>query len=111
LYGRYYGKRAQRAYLILNQHDVLHEPVSLLDVTLDEKRPTSDSNLRRRHSVYDSPPVSEGTVLRRVASLTLDRNSAKRRRNSKSIIPQKTDCHKQFEGEIAGVDADEDRRC
>jgi len=84
--------------------NVFDKPVSLLDVTLDQKRPTSDSNLRRRHSVYDSSPVGEGMVLRRVASLTLDRNSVKRRRNSKSVIPQKTDCHKQFEGEIVGTD-------
>lgn len=56
------------------------------------------STLQRRHSVYESP-MNEGTVLRRVASLTLHSNSAKKKRNCKSIVTQKTDHYKKFEGE------------
>lgn len=59
--------------------------------------------LQRRHSINEAS-VREGTVLRRVASLTLDRSAVKKRSVCKGIAPQKTDRHKQFEGEaIDGI--------
>jgi len=47
--------------------------------------------------------MNEGTVLRRVASLTLGRNSAKKKKSSRSVVAQRTDRHKQFEGETKTI--------
>ncbi|RLU24523.1 hypothetical protein DMN91_002612 [Ooceraea biroi] len=93
------NKQEKPSPFTVSRHKKIHLSVMSprISATLNEKRQKPETNnLRRRHSVYESP-VNEGTVLRRVASLTLDRNSAKKRRNSKSIVPQKTDRHRQFE--------------
>ncbi|XP_029680918.1 formin-2-like isoform X2 [Formica exsecta] len=95
------SKEEKKIPFVISRHKKIH--LSMLSprisVTLNNKTTPSEMNastLQRRHSVYESP-VNEGTVLRRVASLTLDSNSAKKKRSSKSIVTQKTDRHKQFE--------------
>lgn len=75
-----------------------NEIVSFSGKTSSGKNATSELSprvLQRRHSVYEYP-TSEGRVLRRVASLTLDRNKKKR---SFRNTCQKTDRRKQFAGE------------
>ncbi|XP_070158727.1 formin-2 isoform X2 [Polyergus mexicanus] len=95
------SKEKKKTPFVISRHKKIH--LSMLspriNVTLNNKTAPSDMNastLQRRHSVYESP-VNEGTVLRRVASLTLDSNSAKKKRSSKNIATQKTDRYKQFE--------------
>ena len=79
---------------------LLSKNVLFLGKTSSEKNTVSEPSsrtLQRRHSVYESS-ANENRVLRRVASLTLGRNSAKKKRSSKSIICQKTNRYKQSEG-------------
>ncbi|XP_050446211.1 protein cappuccino-like isoform X6 [Cataglyphis hispanica] len=94
------SKEEKKIPFVISKHKKIH--LSMLSprisVTLSNKTPSemNASTLQRRHSVYESP-MNEGTVLRRVASLTLHSNSAKKKRNCKSIVTQKTDHHKKFE--------------
>ncbi|XP_011879062.1 PREDICTED: formin-2-like [Vollenhovia emeryi] len=83
----------------LSKHKKIHLSVMSprISVTSSEKNAISSPRTpQRRHSVCESS-TCEGRVLRRVASLTLDRNSAKKKRGSRSIICQKSAHHRQSE--------------
>lgn len=57
----------------------------------------------RRHSAYDDVPPLDGNVLRKVASLTLDRATIEARVNRPKVVPEKLDfsLYEKFEGELA----------
>ncbi|KAL0113159.1 hypothetical protein PUN28_012381 [Cardiocondyla obscurior] len=91
--------KEDKASFTISKHKKIHLTVlsPRISVTSSEKNAISEPipSILRRHSTYESP-ISEGRVLRRVASLTLDRNSAKKKRCCRSLTYQKTDYHKQF---------------
>ncbi|XP_012522925.1 formin-2 isoform X2 [Monomorium pharaonis] len=90
--------REEKTSFAITKHKKIHLSVisPRKSITSSEKTATSPRAPQRRHSFYEFP-TREGRVLRRVASLTLDRSSAKKRKSSKNLACQKTDRHKQSE--------------
>lgn len=75
----------------------VHQRVSFvaLSENTDALSPIPSATLQRRHSITESS-VSEGIVLRRVASLTLGRSTKKK--TLKNVVPSKMIRCKECEG-------------